>query len=264
VTLTDFLDTLAKESIERADKGYYNVETHVNRKPVNLVKAIKNCKHIPIVAEIKQRSPSLGSIRDEIDPVEISHALRDGGAVGISVITEPNRFEGSLQLLRKVRETVDLPILMKDFVTREAHVEAASRLGADALLLINELFERGYCIQPLHDMIDLVHSRGLEVLLEAHNAEEFQRALDTDADIVGINNRDLRDLSVNLETAHRILEKYTPHDKIVIVESGIRDRNDLNCFLKLGADAFLIGSSLMKTKDIENKLKEFTTIHENC
>jgi len=261
--LTDFLDTLAIESIERADKGYYNVESIVNRKRVSLVKAIKGCKHVPIVAEIKKHSPSLGNIRNEIDPAEISYVFKNGGAVGISVITEPNRFEGSLEFLCKVRETVDLPILMKDFVTREVHVEAASRLGADALLLINELFERGYCNQPLREMIDLVHSRGLEVLLETHNEEGFQQALDTDADIIGINNRDLRDLSVNLGTPHKILEKYPSHGKIVMVESGIQDRNDLNRLLKLGANAFLIGSSLMKAKDIKEKLKEFTTTDEN-
>ncbi len=262
--MTDFLEILANESIERTSNGYYDVQDRVEREPVSLVKAIITCKQIPVVAEIKKRSPSLGNIRDEIDPLQVSMAFKNGGAVAISVITEPNRFGGSLQLLRRVRETVDLPLLMKDIVARKAQVEAASRVGADAVLLIAALFERGYCEPSLQDMISFVHSKNLEVILETHNEEEFSHALDTDTDIVGINNRDLRDLSVNLETARKILKNRKPDGKIAIVESGIQDRNDLNQLLEVGADAFLIGSSLMKARDIEEKLKEFTTTNENC
>lgn len=262
--MTDFLDTLAIESIERTSKGYYRVEGYANRKPISLTRAIRACRHIPIVAEIKKRSPSLGNIRDEIDPVQISRAFKKGGAVGISVITEPNRFGGSLQVLRRVRDTVNLPLLMKDIVTREVQLEAASRLGADAVLLINALFERGYCQPSLPDMIKLARSKCLEVLLETHNEEDFYQALDTDADIVGINNRDLRDLSVDLEISYRILKKHKSISKIVMVESGIQNRNDLNRLLKVGANAFLIGSSIMKARDVEKRLREFTTIHENC
>jgi len=261
--LTDFLDILANESNQRTRDGYYNVSSRIEREPFSLVDAIQSCKHIPVVAEIKSHSPSLGRIRDEIDPKKIATALKNGGAVGISVITEPNRFEGSLQLLHEVRETVDLPILMKDIVTNAIQVEAASKLGADTILLISALFERGYCQPSLNDMIKLTQSSRLEVLLETHTKEEFLRALDTDAEIIGINNRDLRDLSIDLERAYRILSDCRPNEKTVIIESGIQERKDLDRLLKVGADAFLIGSSIMKAKDVESKVKELTTIHEN-
>jgi indole-3-glycerol phosphate synthase len=262
--LTDFLDILAIESIERVSKGYYDVQDRVEREPVSLLEAITTCKRIPVVAEIKKRSPSLGYLRDEIDPVQVSIAFKNGGAVGISVITEPNRFGGSLQLLRGVRETVHLPLLMKDIVVREVQVEAASRLGADVVLLIAALFDRCYRELSVQNMINFAHSKNLEVILETHNEKEFSYALDTDADIIGINNRDLRDLSVNLETAYKILKECKPDEKIVIVESGIQDRGDLNKLLEVGADAFLIGSSIMKARDIEEKLREFTMTNENC
>jgi indole-3-glycerol phosphate synthase len=215
------------------------------------------------VAEIKRCSPSLGRIRDEIDPRKLATALKNGGAVGISVITEPHRFEGSLQLLREVRQTVDLPILMKDVVTSEIQVEAASKLGADTILLISALFERGYCEPPLNDMIKLAQSSRLEVLLETHTKNEFSQALDTDAEIIGINNRDLRDLSIDLERAYKILSDFKPNEKIIIIESGIQEMKDLDRLLKVGADAFLIGSTIMKDKDVESKVKELTTINGN-
>jgi len=258
--LTDFLDVLANESIERTSRGYYNVQDHVSGEPARFVKAIATCKHVPIVAEIKKRSPSLGIIRERIDHVQICKAFENGGAVGISVITEPDRFGGSLDLLRKVRQTVHLPLLMKDIVTNKAQIEAASRLGANAVLLISTLFQRRYCQTPIQDMIKLVHSENLEVLLETHDEGEFSYALGTDADMIGINNRDLRDLSVDPETASRILKNHHPDDRTVVVESGIQDRNVLVQLLKAGADAFLIGTSIMKARDVEEKLREFTMV----
>ena len=244
--------------MERTGQGYYNVESSIERIPISLAKTITTCKHVPIIAEIKKRSPASGILREQIDPAQVATAFKKGGAVGISVVTEPARFEGSLQFLRSIRETVDLPLLMKDIVTNEVQIEAASRLGADAILLIKAIFDRGNCQHSLQHMISFARSKGLEVLLESHNQEEFASALDTDVEMIGINNRNLRDLSVDLETAYSILENRKIDDRIVVVESGIQSRRDMDRFLKVGADAFLIGSSIMKAADIEVMLKEFS------
>ncbi len=124
--------------------------------------------------------------------------MENGGATGISVLTEPKHFGGSLGYLAKVREAVRLPILMKDIIVDPIQIEAASRIGANVVLLIEAIFERGYCELCLDEMITQAHSRRLEVLLETHSEDEYQHAIETDADLVGINNRDLRTLKVDL------------------------------------------------------------------
>jgi indole-3-glycerol phosphate synthase len=178
-----------------------------------------------------------------------------GGAVGISVLTEPKHFNGSLQTLTQTREAVNLPILMKDIILSPIQVEAASKLGANAILLIEALFERGYGKMGINEIIEYAHARGLEVLLETHSEPEFLCAGRTNADFIGINNRDLATLKINLETTQRIL-KNKP-DRLIISESGIQTAGDLQYLRGCGANAFLIGSSIMLTQDIETKVKEF-------
>jgi len=183
--------------------------------------------------------------------------MQRGGAVGISVLTEPKHFNGSLQTLTQTREAVNLPILMKDIILSPVQVEAASKLGANAVLLIEALFERGYGKTDIHEIIEYAHARGLEVLLETHNESEFLRAGKTSADLIGINNRDLTTLKISLAATQKILEKHKKPEKLVISESGIQTAGDLQYLRSCGADAFLIGSSIMLTDDIESKVKEF-------
>jgi len=253
----DFLDMLAQDAKERINKGYYEVSTKVLTPSISLKKAILESKHIPIIAEIKAASPSLGTIRKNFIPEEVARALEKGGAVGISVLTEPKHFKGSLFSFTKVRKAVKLPILMKDIIISPTQLETASKIGANTVLLIKTLFERRYCECDVHEMIAQAQSKNLEVLLETHNEDEFRSAINSNADLIGINNRDLRTLKVDLGVTKRILEKNDGHGKIVVSESGVKTPADLRFLHECGAHAFLVGSSIMMADNIEKRLKEF-------
>jgi len=255
--MADFLDVLAQNSKETINKGYYEVSTNISTPSISLKKAILKSKNIPIITEIKAASPSLGTIRKNFNPEEVARAMENGGAVGISVITEPKHFEGSLSSLTKVRKAIKLPILMKDIIISPTQLETASKIGANAVLLIEALFERGYCECDVHEMMAQAQSRNLEVLLETHNEDEFRTAIKSNADLIGINNRNLGTLKVDLEVTKRILEKNDAHGKIVVSESGIKTLTDLRFLHECGAHAFLIGSAIMMADNIEKKVREF-------
>jgi indole-3-glycerol phosphate synthase len=259
--MSDFLDTLARDAKETVTEGYYKVSTQDTFSPVSLKKTIIENKKNAVITEIKAASPSRGTIKTNFDPEKVAKAMENGGATGISVLTEPKNFNGSLSYLTKARKTVKLPILMKDIIINPIQLEAASRMGANAVLLIEALFEREYCECSLDEMIAKAHSRNLEVLLEIHNENEFQPAINSDADLIGINNRDLRTLKVNIRITERILKRYGTHEKIVVSESGIMTPADLLFLCRCGAQAFLIGSAIMMAGNIEEKVKEFVTVH---
>jgi len=145
---------------------------------------------------------------------------------------------------------------MKDILISPVQIEAAYRSGADAVLLIKSLFERGYGEVELADMIDYSHSRGLEVLLEAHGEDEFLSALETDADMIGINNRDLKTLKVDLGVTERILMEYSLKNRVIVSESGINGPEDIRFLYNCGANAFLVGMAIMEAKSIIKKVEE--------
>ncbi len=254
--MADFLDVLARDAKETIKKGHYEVETRIPAPSISLKKAISESENLPIITEIKAASPSLGIIRKNFSPGEVAKAMERGGAVGISVLTEPKHFNGSLSSLIEVRRAVKLPILMKDIIISPTQLDAASKIGADAVLLIEALFERKHCECSIHDMTAMAQSKNLEVLLETHNEDEFRSAVDSNADLIGINNRDLGTLKVDLRVTKRILEKNDAQGKIVVSESGIKKYTDILSLLECGANAFLIGSTLMKAENIEEKVKE--------
>ena len=253
----DFLETLAMDATKTIDSGYYKTSMTTYQPKISLKKAILECKANPVITEIKASSPSLGTIRNQFNPKFIAQAMERGGAVGISVLTEPKHFNGSLQTLVETREAVNLPILMKDIIIIPEQIEVASQIGANAVLLIEALFEKGYCEMSVDKMIAFAHAKGLEVLLETHTEEEFQSAVETDADLIGINNRNLATLKIDLNTTKAILEKHKTNGKPVISESGIKTKADLQFLRYCGARAFLIGSSIMLTENIEEKVKEY-------
>ena len=255
--MNDFLDTLAMDATKTIDSGYYQTSVTTKLPKISLKKAILECKVNPVITEIKAASPSLGTIRNQVNPKELAQAMEKGGAVGISVLTEPKHFNGSLSTLIQAREAVKLPLLMKDIIIVADQIEIASQIGADVVLLIEALFERGCCEMSVDKTIAFAHSRGLEVLLETHNEAEFKLALESDADLVGINNRNLATLKIDLNTTREILKNHPKNGKIVISESGIKTKADLQFLRDCGADAFLIGSSIMLTDNIEEKVKEF-------
>jgi indole-3-glycerol phosphate synthase len=196
-------------------------------------------------------------IRSNVDSGEVAKAMQDGGAVALSVLTEPKQFNGSLEALAAAREAVKLPILMKDIILSPIQIHAASKMGANAVLLIKALFDRGYCEKTLEEMIAGAHVLGLEVLLETHTEAEFLSAVKTGADLVGINNRNLGTLKVDLNVTKKILSKNDADGKLVISESGIKTPADIRFLRESGACAFLIGSAIMSTGDVEAKVREF-------
>ena len=259
--MPDFLDTLARDAKETVNGGYYEVSTQLVVPSVSLKKAIIDSKKNAVITEVKAASPSRGTIRKSFDTEKVAVAMENGGATGISVLTEPKHFSGSLSYLEKIRKATKLPILMKDIIINPIQLETASRIGANTVLLIEALFEREYCECDIDEMISKAHARNLEVLLETHNESEFQSAINSDADLIGINNRDLRTLKVDIRITERILKRYGTREKIVVSESGVMTPADLLFLRRCGAQAFLIGSAIMMAGNIEKKVKEFVTAH---
>jgi indole-3-glycerol phosphate synthase len=257
--MADFLDTLAQSARATIDSGYYETLNETGTSQISLKKAILKTKNAPVITEIKAASPSAGTIRKNVNASLIAESMEKGGAVGISVLTEPKHFNGSLRSLVAARKAVKLPILMKDIILSPVQVEAASKAGASVALLIEALFDRGYCECSVHEMIARAHSEGLEVLLEVHTAEEFRSAVRTHADLVGINNRNLATLKVDLGVTKEILERNRAEGKVVVSESGINTAADLRFLHECGAHAFLIGSAVMSAENVEEKVREFVS-----
>ncbi|UCF45113.1 MAG: indole-3-glycerol-phosphate synthase [Candidatus Bathyarchaeota archaeon] len=257
--MADFLDVLAKDTQETISSGYYEALKETVTAHISLKRAILEAKNAPVITEIKAASPSAGIIRKNLEASGIAESMEKGGAIGISILTEPKHFNGRLRTLVEARNAVKLPILMKDIIISPVQLDAASKAGANAALLIETLFDRGYCECNIHDMIARAHSAGLEVLLETHTEEEFRSAVRTHADAVGINNRDLATFKVELNVTKRILERNSTEGKIIVSESGINTPADLRLLRECGAHAFLIGSAVMLADNVEKKVKEFVS-----
>jgi indole-3-glycerol phosphate synthase len=254
--MADFLDVLSQDAKETVRRGYYEKPAETAGVHTSLKGAIMDSKTAPVITEIKAASPSAGVIRKDIEAAELAKSMERGGAVGLSVLTEPTHFNGSLNSLIVARKAVDLPILMKDIILSPLQLEAASKVGANVVLLIQALFDRGYCEGTVQEMIQLAHSRNLEVLLETHNETEFRSAVATPADLIGINNRNLGTLKVDLNATKQILQSNDAKGKIVISESGVNTPADIQFLHACGARAFLVGSAIMKSDDVEEKVKE--------
>lgn len=251
-----FIARLARSAELNIADGYYLVE-RVQFPRRSLKQAILKSKRIPLIAEIKFKSPAEGRLRESNDVGSIARAYERGGVAGISVLTEPRNFDGNIGYLPVVKRAVNVPVLMKDIIIDPVQIDAAERAGADAVLLIMAIFARGYSRMGLDEMISHAHKRGLEVLLETHDDAEYALAFKTEADLVGINNRNLENLEVSLETSKRLLDGST-HLKPVICESGISTREQMLELRALGADGFLVGSAIMKSNDIEEKVRSLT------
>lgn len=206
---------------------------------------------LSVVAEIKKASPSRGLIRPDFRPAEIARRYEAAGADALSVLTEEAYFQGSSRALREVRKSVSLPILRKDFILSPYQIYEARVIGADAVLLIAALLEAG----TLREYKVLADSLGLACLMEAHNEEELVKVLEAGAELVGINNRDLTTFRVDQETAAR-LSKLVPPECVLVSESGIVSRADMEAAEAAGADAVLIGETLMRSGDPAATLRE--------
>ncbi|HEY93926.1 MAG TPA: indole-3-glycerol phosphate synthase TrpC [Dehalococcoidia bacterium] len=209
---------------------------------------------IKLIAEVKKASPSKGVIREDFNPVDIALTYAGNGAAAISVLTDEKYFMGSLDYLREIRKALDkpVPILRKDFILDEYQVYEARAAGADAILLIVAILES----EQISELLELSHQLGMKCLVETHNANECNVAVKSGARIIGINNRDLRTFTVDIETTGR-LRQLIPTDRIVVSESGIKNRKDIERLKNWDIDAVLIGESLMASADIAAAMKEY-------
>ncbi|HEU4390420.1 MAG TPA: indole-3-glycerol phosphate synthase TrpC [Blastocatellia bacterium] len=210
-----------------------------------LSRALSSSSGIGVIAELKHRSPSKGVLRDVYDPVAIARSYEAAGATALSVLTEEDFFDGSLDHLRAVGSAVPLiPILRKDFVFDEYQVFESAEAGASAVLLIVAILSDAL----LSQLIELASRVGLDALVEVHNEEEIARALRADAKVIGVNNRDLTDFSVKLETSPR-LAALAPPDVLLVSESGISSRDDIERLRQAGFNAVLVGEHFMRAQD---------------
>ena len=218
--------------------------------PRDFIKAILG-RGIRIIAEVKKASPSKGIIRKNFHPVEIARTYESNGAAAISVLTEEKYFLGCLDYLREIREVVSLPLLRKDFIFDEYQIYESRAAGADAILLIASILGK----RQIEDFLKLSQSLGLSCLVEVHDEDDLKKVLSTDAELIGINNRDLETFKTDIETTINLI-KNIPKDRIVVSESGINDYSDVELLRKKGVNIFLVGEAIMKEKDIGKKLRE--------
>ncbi|MDQ6788620.1 MAG: indole-3-glycerol phosphate synthase TrpC [Acidobacteriota bacterium] len=223
-------------------------------KPHALRAALQNTNGINIIAEIKRASPSKGVINDKIDVAETAKNYERGGACAISVLTEEDKFKGSLDDLRTVRANVKLPVLRKDFIFDEFQIYETADAGADVILLIVAMLD-DKVLSKLYRLAE--DDLKLDALVEVHTPEELQRAKAVGAKIIGVNNRDLQTFKVSLEVSRNLI-KHAPPGALMISESGLRTREDLIELKNLGAAGFLVGETLMRSGNVETILKEWT------
>jgi len=221
--------------------------------PLDFASALRGDR-VQLIAEVKKASPSRGVICSDFDPVKIAQAYASNGASAISVLTETQYFQGSLNYLKDIKNTLGnqrIPLLRKDFLTDPYQIYESRAYGADSLLLIVAILSS----QKLKSLLELSHELGMSCLVEVHNEAEIEMALQSGARIIGINNRNLKTFAVDLATTKR-LRPLIPKDKIVVSESGIKDRRDIGKMKQWDVNAVLIGESLMSATDIAAKMKE--------
>ncbi|MFA4837530.1 MAG: indole-3-glycerol phosphate synthase TrpC [Dehalococcoidia bacterium] len=228
--------------IERAAAG--------QRPPRDFAAALRE-PSIRLIAEVKRASPSKGQLAPNLDAAALAKTYKKAGAAAISVLTEAEYFKGSLADLEAVRKVVDLPILRKDFIIDPYQVYEARAAGADAVLLIAAILEP----EEMRHLLEKIHSLGMKALVEVHNREELKQVLKLKPEVIGINNRNLLDFSVSLETTIA-LRPLVPNDVVLVSESGIHTREDVERLEKTGVNAILVGEALVTSSDPSAKIQE--------
>lgn len=210
---------------------------------------------LAVIAEMKQRTPSMGVLADEYQPIELARAYEAGGAAAISVLTHMAGFGGRPEHIRSARLATGLPILRKDFITDPYEVGEARATGADAVLLIVAALDADQLVR----LLAVVRSRGLDALVEVHDEQEAEAALRAGAPAIGVNHRDLRTFEVDLGLTER-LRKRIPAEIVVVAESGIKNAEDARRMREAGADAILVGETLMRSADPVAVLRELASV----
>jgi len=211
---------------------------------------------LSLIAEIKKKSPSKGIIRKDFHPIEIATDYAMAGAKALSILTDEKFFGGSLSYIKEIRKETKLPILQKDFIIEEYQIYEAKASGADAILLIADILS----LEQLKRFRGIAKKLCMDALCEVHTEEDLGKVLDINAEIIGINNRNLRDFKVDLEITPRLMRNI-PHGKIVVAESGIKTYKDVMYLKSLGVNAVLIGGAFMAAEDIVAKVREVMGSH---
>ena len=255
--LSEILATKRTEVACRKEKISPHVlqEWIVDAPPVRDFRAALNqARGIGLIAEVKKASPSKGVIREDFDPIEIAKIYAESGATCLSVLTDEPYFQGKLDYLRQIRQTVTTPLLRKDFIIDPFQIVESRAAGADALLLIVAALKS----DELRELLALSESYGMAALVEVHDRDEMQEALEAGADLIGINNRDLHTFRTTLKTTLDLMTEFPADDNtpLIVSESGIFTRDDVLTLQNAGVGAVLVGEALMREADIGAKLRE--------
>lgn len=249
-----------KIQLER-EKAAADIETvkkaaeRLDRQCISFKNALAKPDRLSVISEVKKASPSKGLIQPNFDPVKIAKEYETCGADAVSCLTEEHYFQGSSEYFKAIRQAIGLPMIRKDFIIDEYQIYEARLMGADAILLIAAVLDD----KKLKRFGDIARSLGLDILAETHDENELERVLALDFDIIGINNRNLKTFEVTLETTAR-LAGMIPEGKVIVSESGIKDNADMKTVRSYGADAVLIGETLMRSGNIGATL---TALREN-
>jgi len=254
--LLDEIINQKRQEIEGLKVRYHgkNVEAAAQllAPPLDFAAAISKDK-ISLIAEVKKASPSAGLIKPDFDPVQIAKTYELAGASAVSVLTDQKYFQGKLEFITKIKEEVNLPVLRKDFILDELQVFEARMAGADAVLLIARILSDAQLIK----LLCATHNLWMKALVEVHNEAELERVLNTEAKIIGINNRDLDTLEVDLNNTVKLIEKFPQaKERIIVSESGIKTQEDVRNLAVASVKAILVGETLMRSCDVEAKIKE--------
>jgi indole-3-glycerol phosphate synthase len=219
--------------------------------PRGFMQALTKSDTIAVIAEVKKASPSKGIIAPDFDPTVIAVSYEKGGAEAVSVLTDEKFFQGSLNYIPRVRHEIKLPVIRKDFIIDELQIAEARNYGADAILLIAAILEPN----QIRDYLQMSGELGMDVLVEVHDEQELEKSLAAGAGLIGVNNRDLRDFTVDLMTTVR-LRREIPETVPVVSESGIKTVDDMKMLEEQGIVAALIGETLMRAGNREAALRE--------
>jgi indole-3-glycerol phosphate synthase len=255
---TDFLKEIIAKKKERIILAKQNMPEEELKAKIQgmaptrtFLEAINKPRQISLIAEIKKASPSRGIIRQDFNLTDIAKAYQEAGVQAVSVLTEEDYFQGNISYINEVKNIIDVPVLRKDFILEPFQVYESRLSGADAILLIADLLTK----DDLTGLMQIAQDLGMACLVEVHDEKELKKVLSLKVPLIGINNRSLRTLEVDFKTTERLFP-LIPKDKTVVVESGIRTRQDV-LFLKiLGINACLIGETFMEAQDIKKKVEE--------
>jgi indole-3-glycerol phosphate synthase len=248
------LDTIViqkKQEVEQLKSEGVSRPASTVDPPRGFMQALIQSAGIAVIAEVKKASPSKGVISPDFNPTEIAASYERGGAEAVSVLTDEKFFQGSLDYILQVRQEVKLPVIRKDFIIHELQIEEASNYGADAILLIAAILDQ----DQIRDYLQMSNELDMDALVEVHDEKELEKSLVAGSALIGINNRDLRDFTVNIETTTR-LRKEIPDEIPVVSESGIKTHEDMKLLEDHGIAAALIGETLMRSGDREAAIRE--------